>query len=141
MTTGIGLELVYSFVMHFSSTTLLLSPWLTLTVRVFLLLSNDPFLYIYHCSNIVKLFVFFLTLAALKKARAVVLEDLNEETQTASVSNARQGRNEKKGMILPFKPLTMTFHNVNYYVDMPKVRFTFIVCISPIWLQNLRLYF
>ena len=24
-------------------------------------------------------------------------------------------------MILPFLPLTMTFHNVNYFVDMPKV--------------------
>lgn len=68
-------------------------------------------------------------LAALKKARAVVLEDLNEETQTDSVSNAKQGRSEKKGMILPFKPLTMTFHNVNYYVDMPKVTFTSLVYI------------
>ena len=29
--------------------------------------------------------------------------------------------NSKKGMILPFQPLTMTFHNLNYYVDMPKV--------------------
>lgn len=27
----------------------------------------------------------------------------------------------KKGMILPFQPLAMTFHNVNYFVDMPKV--------------------
>ncbi|KAI3461649.1 hypothetical protein Pfo_018312 [Paulownia fortunei] len=27
---------------------------------------------------------------------------------------------KKKGMILPFQPLTMTFHNVNYFVDMPK---------------------
>uniref|UniRef100_A0A0E0M6E0 ABC transporter domain-containing protein n=1 Tax=Oryza punctata TaxID=4537 RepID=A0A0E0M6E0_ORYPU len=26
----------------------------------------------------------------------------------------------KKGMILPFQPLIMTFHNVNYYVNMPK---------------------
>uniref|UniRef100_A0A0D9XIH8 ABC transporter domain-containing protein n=1 Tax=Leersia perrieri TaxID=77586 RepID=A0A0D9XIH8_9ORYZ len=26
----------------------------------------------------------------------------------------------KKGMILPFQPLTMTFHDVNYYVNMPK---------------------
>ncbi|XP_062085164.1 ABC transporter G family member 31 [Humulus lupulus] len=28
--------------------------------------------------------------------------------------------NKRKGMILPFKPLTMTFNNVNYFVDMPK---------------------
>lgn len=28
---------------------------------------------------------------------------------------------KKKGMILPFQPLTMTFHNVNYFVDTPQV--------------------
>ncbi|WZY82499.1 hypothetical protein YC2023_028883 [Brassica napus] len=50
-------------------------------------------------------------------ALAYLNHDPNEETQTAS---AKQGRSEKKGMILPFKPLTMTFHNINYYVDMPK---------------------
>nr|GEV71750.1 ABC transporter G family member 31 [Tanacetum cinerariifolium] len=27
---------------------------------------------------------------------------------------------KKHGMTLPFKPLSMAFHNVNYYVDMPK---------------------
>lgn len=27
----------------------------------------------------------------------------------------------EKGMILPFEPLALTFHNVNYYVDMPSV--------------------
>ncbi|TMW95972.1 hypothetical protein EJD97_008115 [Solanum chilense] len=27
---------------------------------------------------------------------------------------------KKKGMILPFQPLAMTFHNVKYFVDMPK---------------------
>lgn len=32
-----------------------------------------------------------------------------------------EGGNKKKGMTLPFQPLTMTFHNVNYFVDMPKV--------------------
>lgn len=31
------------------------------------------------------------------------------------------GDEGRKGMILPFQPLTMTFHNVNYFVDMPKV--------------------
>ncbi|KAD6119877.1 hypothetical protein E3N88_11148 [Mikania micrantha] len=30
----------------------------------------------------------------------------------------------RQGMILPFKPLSMTFHNVNYFVDMPKVNLT-----------------
>lgn len=28
----------------------------------------------------------------------------------------------KRGMILPFQPLIMTFHKVNYFVDMPKVQ-------------------
>jgi hypothetical protein len=28
---------------------------------------------------------------------------------------------KKKGMILPFQPLVMTFHNVNYFVDMTEV--------------------
>lgn len=46
----------------------------------------------------------------------------------------------RKGMILPFQPLTMTFHNVNYFVDMPKVCFLSVlfsfskrelVCSSP----------
>ncbi|RID70355.1 hypothetical protein BRARA_C02383 [Brassica rapa] len=66
-------------------------------------------------NNIVTVALAYLN--PLRKARAVVLDDPNEETQTAS---AKQGRSEKKGMILPFKPLTMTFHNINYYVDMPK---------------------
>ncbi|XP_050236360.1 ABC transporter G family member 31 [Mercurialis annua] len=38
-----------------------------------------------------------------------------ELNQASAVEGSR-----KKGMILPFQPLTMTFHNVNYFVDMPK---------------------
>jgi hypothetical protein len=26
------------------------------------------------------------------------------------------------GMMLPFKPLTLTFHDLNYYVPLPSVR-------------------
>ena len=37
-----------------------------------------------------------------------------------SPTSAKEG-SKKKGMILPFQPLTMTFRNVNYFVDMPKV--------------------
>ncbi|KAG7637916.1 ABC transporter G family member 31 [Arabidopsis thaliana] len=67
-------------------------------------------------NNVVTLALAYLN--PLRKARAVVLDDPNEET--ALVADANQVISEKKGMILPFKPLTMTFHNVNYYVDMPK---------------------
>ncbi|KFK23406.1 hypothetical protein AALP_AAs61696U000200 [Arabis alpina] len=68
-------------------------------------------------NNIVTLALAYLN--PLRKARAVVLDDPNE-TENTSVSHPKEGKSEKKGMILPFKPLTMTFHNVNYYVDMPK---------------------
>lgn len=45
---------------------------------------------------------------------------------------------KRKGMILPFQPLTMTFHNVDYFVDMPKV-ITFFVA-SNITYQNCFLF-
>ena len=32
------------------------------------------------------------------------------------------GRGGARGMVLPFQPLALTFHHVNYYVDMPKAR-------------------
>lgn len=40
-----------------------------------------------------------------------------------SVDIASLNRQEQaqKGMILPFEPLALTFHNVSYYVDMPAV--------------------
>ncbi|XP_019100821.1 PREDICTED: ABC transporter G family member 31 [Camelina sativa] len=69
-------------------------------------------------NNVVTLALAYLN--PLRKARAVVLDDPNEETKYALMSDSNQGKSEKKGMILPFQPLTMTFHNVNYYVDMPK---------------------
>lgn len=31
----------------------------------------------------------------------------------------------KKGMILPFQPLSLAFNHVNYYVDMPAVSHSF----------------
>lgn len=29
--------------------------------------------------------------------------------------------NRKKGMVLPFQPLSVAFNHINYYVDMPSV--------------------
>ncbi|XP_012839425.1 PREDICTED: ABC transporter G family member 31 [Erythranthe guttata] len=43
-----------------------------------------------------------------------------DENQEHLPINGNDSRTQKKGMIMPFQPLTMTFHNVNYYVDMPK---------------------
>ena len=39
-----------------------------------------------------------------------------------STLEAATGVAPKKGMVLPFTPLAMSFDNVNYYVDMPPVR-------------------
>lgn len=36
------------------------------------------------------------------------------------VKGATRGR--ARGMVLPFQPLALTFHHVNYYVNMPKAR-------------------
>ncbi|KAK7372089.1 hypothetical protein VNO80_05458 [Phaseolus coccineus] len=64
-----------------------------------------------------------------QKARTVIPDDDSEKKSSGNdppnfwsnhlAKPAREDSN-KKGMILPFQPLTMTFHNVNYFVDMPK---------------------
>ncbi|OVA02681.1 ABC transporter-like [Macleaya cordata] len=59
-----------------------------------------------HCSNF-KRFIINLTIAV--RAQKSKLKPIYVESRAS-----------EKGMILPFKPLTMTFHNVNYFVDMPK---------------------
>ncbi|KAA3458581.1 ABC transporter G family member 31-like [Gossypium australe] len=63
----------------------------------------------------------------LSRGKAIVPEDTNENSVTKDVESKKltsdsasaQG-SSKKGMILPFEPLAMTFHNVNYFVDMPR---------------------
>ncbi|XP_061347196.1 ABC transporter G family member 31-like isoform X2 [Gastrolobium bilobum] len=61
----------------------------------------------------------------LQKARTVIPSDDDSEKNSSRDGNetptrsAREDHNTK-GMILPFQPLTMTFYNVNYFVDMPK---------------------
>ncbi|XP_024402862.1 ABC transporter G family member 31 isoform X2 [Physcomitrium patens] len=59
-------------------------------------------------------------------AEEVQMEDLysvehnGAPSQTAVVvANHKKESQGQKGMVLPFKPLALTFHNVNYYVDMP----------------------
>lgn len=38
-----------------------------------------------------------------------------------SVGNSANGGMQKRGMILPFQPLALTFDSISYYVDMPAV--------------------
>lgn len=45
-----------------------------------------------------------------------------------SVRNAQGSTSSiqtKRGMVLPFQPLSLTFNHVNYYVDMPAVSHLF----------------
>jgi len=44
-----------------------------------------------------------------------------------SANDSATGVAPKKGMILPFQPLAMSFDTVNYYVDMPAVRIQLLV--------------
>ncbi|KAJ1377530.1 P-loop containing nucleoside triphosphate hydrolase [Sesbania bispinosa] len=64
----------------------------------------------------------------LQNQRAIVIEEDEDSQQSSNkdgneattISKSNGGDSKTKGMILPFQPLTMTFHNVNYYVDMPQ---------------------
>lgn len=38
-----------------------------------------------------------------------------------SAAEASSGAGNKKGMVLPFSPLAMSFDDVRYFVDMPAV--------------------
>ncbi|KAK8697785.1 hypothetical protein V6N13_113922 [Hibiscus sabdariffa] len=48
-----------------------------------------------------------------------VANDVGKEKLKSDAPSAEGS--SKKGMILPFQPLAMTFQNVNYFVDMPKL--------------------
>ncbi|PHU26671.1 Pleiotropic drug resistance protein 13 [Capsicum chinense] len=54
----------------------------------------------------------------LRKSQAIIPADSSGVNSVAD--GPGQEATRKKGMILSFQPLTMTFHNVNYFVDMPK---------------------
>ncbi|KAA8543738.1 hypothetical protein F0562_022085 [Nyssa sinensis] len=68
-------------------------------------------------------------LKPITKPQAIIPLNVEEENSTGDGGRSQQSELRpirvedgvrKKGMILPFLPLTMTFHNVNYFVDMPK---------------------
>ncbi|KAG8371495.1 hypothetical protein BUALT_Bualt13G0093600 [Buddleja alternifolia] len=60
----------------------------------------------------------------IRKSQTIVPPDDDRENSAINGQTEKCKSNDgtkKRGMILPFQPLAMTFHNVNYYVDMPKV--------------------
>lgn len=63
-----------------------------------------------------------LNSAALGKIRAIVPEQGNtEQTEEGTELSEQANQNKKKGMILPFEPYSLTFDDIKYSVDMPKV--------------------
>ncbi|BDA40539.1 Pleiotropic drug resistance protein 1 [Coccomyxa sp. Obi] len=48
------------------------------------------------------------------------LSTIIRESRGSLGSAAFPGVKEGKGMVLPFTPLSLTFHHLNYYVDLPK---------------------
>ncbi|XP_009614154.1 ABC transporter G family member 31 isoform X1 [Nicotiana tomentosiformis] len=83
-------------------------------------------LYILFFNIVLTLALTFLN--PIRKSQAIVppeavgLKSAIDGKSKISESNGDPGQEmtKKKGMILPFQPLTMTFHNVKYFVDMPK---------------------
>ncbi|KAL5991460.1 hypothetical protein ACLOJK_012369 [Asimina triloba] len=61
-----------------------------------------------------------LDVTALTKSRAIELAEENNDDSAARNPAVNSNRTSRKGMILPFQPLSMTFRNLNYFVDMPK---------------------
>ncbi|ESW22604.1 hypothetical protein PHAVU_005G166500 [Phaseolus vulgaris] len=54
--------------------------------------------------------------------REVAMQQMSSRGQMRNVDSMREstiGVSPKKGMVLPFQPLAMSFDSVNYYVDMP----------------------
>lgn len=49
----------------------------------------------------------------------------NGMSRNDSSVDSASGVAPKRGMVLPFTPLAMSFDTVNYYVDMPPVRSLF----------------
>ena len=49
------------------------------------------------------------------------MEVRNTRENTKSVVKDANHAPTKRGMVLPFQPLSLAFEHVNYYVDMPAV--------------------
>ncbi|KAK2641153.1 hypothetical protein Ddye_022916 [Dipteronia dyeriana] len=75
-------------------------------------------LYALLFNNLVTLALAYLN--PLRKSKTAIPLDSTEENCTGEDVISQEEGGKKKGMILPFQPLAMTFHNVNYFVDMPK---------------------
>lgn len=74
------------------------------------------------------LVVFVNSISALVDSKAVIADENSERktekqlTGTDNSAGISSSNNEaRRGMMLPFQPLSLAFNHVNYYVDMPAV--------------------
>lgn len=57
---------------------------------------------------------------------------MNTPDNQKAISSAVE--HPKRGMVLPFQPLSLAFSHVNYYVDMPSVRLSLSFSLSLIYI-------
>lgn len=76
-------------------------------------------IFIICCTCLIILVTVLIQIPALKDSKVIVPTD-NEHNQEHPLKMTTQN-SKKKGMVLPFKPLSLAFDHVNYYVDMPAV--------------------
>ncbi|KAF8083300.1 hypothetical protein N665_0783s0010 [Sinapis alba] len=71
---------------------------------------------------LVTLALAFLNRKHLRSLKPSFLKRKQRKTEENRAVNGSESKNTyvKRGMVLPFTPYTMSFDNVNYYVDMPK---------------------
>lgn len=50
---------------------------------------------------------------------------------TGTSANEAVNSEPRRGMVLPFEPLSLSFNHVNYYVDMPAVCLSLNCCVLP----------
>ncbi|KAK9734714.1 hypothetical protein RND81_04G158400 [Saponaria officinalis] len=92
-------------------------------------LPTDPTWYWIGIGALVLYAIFFNCMAILalaylnpiKKSQTLIPVELSKDDEAVNGGKEPSaGTVKNKGMILPFQPLSMTFHNVSYFVDMPK---------------------
>jgi len=74
---------------------------------------------------------------AIKKAQGIISKEIvkekaanKQDIQDYATLEVTDRIDSKRGIVLPFTPLVMSFNNINYYVDMPLVRTTFTPLLS-----------
>ncbi|GAB4833444.1 ABC transporter G member 34 [Ancistrocladus abbreviatus] len=66
------------------------------------------------------LFILALTyLNPVGDSKAIVPDDSNDQSTIKSLSVQAVEGAQRRGMVLPFQPLSLAFNHINYYVDMP----------------------